>query len=263
MVVESDIPVIVDDLDTLVKEIEVFCSQENWEKVIDLSHVLLKSAEQVHYNVTQDIRTAYLYDQPIIYYFGYSYLMTSVSYQKLKQFTQSIKYITFYSDLSWLSDASVAGEAVVQEFRSLSEVHHITLEILSGNQSKLLEFEHLLENNTSEVLLGLIALLESAIEHRYNIDRQLSIFQQYIKSRSHYEGRMMASHYLSYKYLLAQYEQLNNKPSEALCTAVYTLWAADKLNNDNYFKKAVSLFEALRKNASVSQLTACFNQQFH
>lgn len=264
MVVEPDILVKANHLDSLIKSIEVRCTYEDWEEVITLSQDLLHAAERVHFDIVHRNCPTNVYDKHIIYYFAYSHLMTSISYQKLKQYSESIKYISLYSDLRWLRDGTKAGEAVIEEFKSFAAVHLLTLEILRGNVSKLSEYETYLENHSGDaVLIGLSTLLESAIEHGYCIDRQLLRFKQNINSYNYYAERKMASHYLSYQYLLAQYEQLNDQHSEALCTAVYTLWAADKLNNDNYFKKAIHLFESLRKNASVSQLTACFNQPFY
>ncbi|MCM3126642.1 hypothetical protein ACFQ3J_03110 [Paenibacillus provencensis] len=264
MVEEPDILVRANNLDSLIKSIEARCAHEDWEEVITLSRALLHAAEQVHFDMVHRNCPTNIYNKHIIYYFSYSHMMTSISYQKLKQYSESIKYISFYSDLSWLSDCTEEGEAVIEEFKSFAAVHLLTLKILRGNVSKLSEFETYLENNSSDALLiGLSTLLESAIEHGYCIDRQLSLFKQNINSYNYYADRNMAPQYLSYQYLLAQYEQLNNQHSEALCTAVYTLWAADRLNNDNYFKKAIHLFESLRKNASVSQLTACFNQPFY
>ncbi|OMC68470.1 hypothetical protein BK126_11580 [Paenibacillus sp. FSL H7-0326] len=264
MVVDPDILVRANNMDSLIKSIEVSCAHEDWEEVITLSQALLHAAELVHFDIVHRNGPTNVYNKHIIYYFAYSHLMSSLSYQKLKQYSESIKYISYYSELSWLSDGTKAGEAVIEKFKSFAAAHLLTLEILRGNMSKLPEYEAYLENYSGNALLiGLSILLESAIEHGYCIDRQLLRFKQNINSYDYYAERNMASQYLSYQYLLAQYEQLNDQHSEALCTAVYTLWAADRLNNDNYFKKAIHLFESLRKNASVSQLTACFNQPFY
>ncbi|WP_211747895.1 hypothetical protein [Paenibacillus sp. Marseille-Q4541] len=247
------------DLDTLVEMIKMHYAFENWEKVILLSNDLLDSAKEIHKELSKLDDTDKTFSKHIIFYFGYSYLMTGLSYQKLRQYAKAKEYISYYSDLSWLHDSTETGERIINDFHFFSQANSLTIEVLGGNQLQIPEYIEFLDGNPKQVLPGLITILESAINYDYNVDEELSYLNKHIQDYRMYEEKVSGSYYLSYQYMLALYHQKNGKISEAIDITLHMLLASDKLKNDKYFKKAISLFEVLRTHASVSQLKMCYD----
>ncbi|MGM1047301.1 MAG: hypothetical protein ACQEXX_14270 [Bacillota bacterium] len=256
---ENDISIEPIEIDSLVSMIKMAYSFENWERVISLSTTLLDSVKDIRLEQSQLIKTNKRLNRHISYYFGYSYLMKGLAHQKLKQYSKSIECVSYYADLSWLDDKTESAKIVIEDFHFFSRANSLTLEILTGNKYKMSEYIDYLENNSDQVLSGLITILESAIVHHFNIDNEISLLMRHVRDYSFYKEQVIASKYLSLQYMLALYNYLNKKYSYALDYTIHSLVASDKLNNDKYFKKSVALFEILKTHASVPQLTEYSN----
>lgn len=237
------------EIDTLVKMIKMAFSFENWTKVLDLSNQLIIKAKSTY---EQDSRPKM--ERHIAYYFGYSYLMKGLAYQKLKEYLLSSECITYYSDLNWLNDSSVESLTIIEDFKRFAKGNFLTLEILSGNNNKLDEYIQFLLDNPNEIISGLITILESAIVYSYNVDDKLSNLLNYVQRFSHDEEQVMGVKYLSVYYMHALYSYKLKKFTDALDSTIHTLIKSDKLDNDKYFKKSIALFEILKAYATVSHL---------
>ncbi|MCM3781482.1 hypothetical protein M3231_00695 [Neobacillus mesonae] len=247
------------DLDTFVKLIKIKYSIENWDEVISLSGKLLDLAKEAYKEMSEQDSTSHVFDKHIIFYFGYSYLMTGLSYQKLRNYEKSKEYISFYADLDWLNDSTETGQRIIQDFKFFAATNTLTVDILNGNRDRMDEYVEFLNNNPAQVLPGLVTILESAINHHYNVDSEIAILSSHIENYEEYKERIVAGYYLSYHYLLAIYKHKDEKINEAIDITLHILVAADRLHNDKYFKKAISLFEILRKDCTIDQLKVCYD----
>ncbi|MDR0270485.1 hypothetical protein [Paenibacillus sp.] len=241
------------DIDTLVNMVKMAYEFENWREVISLSASLLDSAETINNNPYKGLHVGLETKRHISYYFGYSYLMKGLAFQKLKMFPYAFECIDYYSDLSWLDDSTDEANTVIEDFRKFAKGNLLTLEILTGNKTKLSEYVEFLEQNHDQILSGLITLLESAIYHGYSIDRELEQLTYYVQD-SYHADKVLATRYLSFSFMLSLYDSLNNNLKNAINRSLHNLVFSDKIGNDNYFKKSVILFETLKPHASASQL---------
>lgn len=241
------------DADTLVNMVKMAFAFEDWEEVISLATNLLESAKgninKPNIVTGEKNRTK----RHISYYFGYSYLMQGLAFQKLKCYTKSLECIEHYRDLSWLNDSSDEANTIIDDFNMFATANLLTLEILTGNIDKLSDYVQFLEHNQDQILSGLITILESAILHSYNVDHVLDKLKKYIRDPSTYSEQVVATKYLPYCFLLALYYSLNNNIQNAINMSLHNLVESDKIGNDKYFKKSVVLFETLKLHASSLQ----------
>lgn len=247
------------DLDSLVNLIQSNYTIENWEEVLSLSDQLMQLAKEVHQELIETDSTSHVYKDHIIYYFGYSHLMNGLSYQKLGDFTKSREYISFYANLDWLDDSTETGKYLIEHFKFFSSANELQLDILDGKKDRLPEYVQFLDANPDQVLQGLINILRSANQFHYDVDSIITHLSAYVEEYTHYNDKVKAAHYLSYQYQLALYRNMNEEHSTAIDITLHILDAADEMRNDKYFKKAISLFEILRKFGTVSQLKTCYD----
>ncbi|MCM3126500.1 MULTISPECIES: hypothetical protein [unclassified Paenibacillus] len=247
------------DLDTLVQHIKVSYSVENWNDVISISNELLELAKEIHKELLEKGSTSHVFGKHIIYYFGYSYLMTGLSYQKLGVYTKSKEYISLYANLDWLDDSSETGKLIIQDFKFFASANSLQIDVLDGKQEKIAEYVEFLDNNPDQVLPGMINILRSANHFNYNVDSEISQLSKHIDDYTQYTEKIKSAYYLSYHYQLALYRHKREEHESAIDITLHVLVAADRLGNDKYFKKAISLFEILRKFGKTSQLKTCYD----
>ncbi|MNB85595.1 hypothetical protein D3C75_325090 [compost metagenome] len=241
-----------EEIDTLVKMIKMAYAFDNWKKVLTLSNKLLNAANKILLTETKHLVKL---DRHIAYYFGYSYLMKGLAFQKVEKYPNSFECIAHYSNLEWLDDETEECKKIINDFRSFAVANTLTLEILNGNRNKLKDYVTFLEENPDQILSGLITILESSLAFSYSVDEELASLMRHIKDPSHYEKQVISAKYLLLYYLLACYKYTNGICNEAVDLILHTMIQADKKNNDSYFKKSVALFEVLKSNASDSQLS--------
>ncbi|MED5017819.1 hypothetical protein P9847_10935 [Paenibacillus chibensis] len=242
------------DIDILVNMVKMAFAMENWEEVISLSTRLLETAKVIASHPSKTSGERIETKRHISYYFGYSYLMQGLAFQKLKQYALSIECIEYYRDLSWLNDSTDEAITIVEDFNKFAKANLLTLDILTGNRNKLPEYTEFLQQNPDQILSGLITILESAILYSYNVDHVLEPLRSHIRDASFYTEQVLATKYLSYSFMLALYYSLNDHTQEAIIISLHNLSLCDKLGNDKYFKKTIALFETIKIYASVSQL---------
>ncbi|GAF08986.1 hypothetical protein [Paenibacillus pini] len=141
------------EIDTIVNFIKMASTFENWDKVISLSTSLLDSATEIIHTDKNTIQTKK--KRHISYYFGYSYLMKGIAFQKLSQYLEAKECISYYSDLSWLYDSTEESATIIADFKLFSKANSLTIEILMGNREKTLEYVEFIKENPDQVLSGL------------------------------------------------------------------------------------------------------------
>ncbi|MGM1044738.1 MAG: hypothetical protein ACQEXX_01190 [Bacillota bacterium] len=243
---ENNIPVDEIDIDTLVSMIKMAYAFDNWKQVISLSDDLLEKS-------TPDNKKI-LMKKPLVYYFGYSHLMKGLALQKLKIYKESMACVHIYSDLNWI-DNSQEGKYYIDSFQTFAKANLLTLELLMGVSDKLPEYLDILIKNPDEALPGLITIIESALVHNFDVDKEISQLIPYISEYNHQNRPVRIAYYLTAHYLLALYYYKKRKYSNAIVFTLHNITESDKLSNDRYFKRSIALFDVLKAHASVPQMT--------
>ncbi|AWB43127.1 hypothetical protein DCC85_02025 [Paenibacillus sp. CAA11] len=247
-------------IDTLVNMLKMAYSFENWDQVISLSDSLIETASRINHDYTSRPVGIYSGSEPmnrsIVYYFGYSYLMKGLAYQKLKRYDKAKECVVYYADLSWVDDSNPLNEQIISDFKFFAKANRHALEILSGNLEYLPDYVEFLLSHPQEVLPGLISILEAALTFNVTIDHELDKLIQLVHEFDTYEDRVDDAYYLSFYYLLTLYSYKNKKYHNAINFTLHILTLSDKINDDKCFKKATALFETFRNHASPTQLEA-------
>lgn len=130
-------------------------------------------------------------EHPFVFYYGYTYLMKSIAFQKREQYEEAKKYISYYADLSWMQGLDEENLKQVQQFKLWAEGNNFTVDLLMGNKGVIPKYVQYLKEHPKEILAGLLTLLESANKHEFSIDEILEDFREQI---SEWDGRNDMTH---------------------------------------------------------------------
>lgn len=177
-------------LDGLIMLTELYYVYKKWEEVenyademIDLTRALYKNQQW------QD--SDFTLPRPLVYYYGRGYLYKAGSYECRRMFEESRRWIAEYADLSWFEGLDEAGWLEVERYKMFAEANLLSVDIKEGKRSRIAEYVQFLEENPSEILEGLITLLESANRYKFFVDEHLEKFAGEIQyySRINRENR--------------------------------------------------------------------------
>ena len=245
--------------DIIVEMLDMAVAFENWNKVMERADMLYQCVQSIH-EERQEYRSKgvpapYTHiERPLVYYYGFSHLMRGMAHQKMGQVDQARACIDQYGDLGWMEDLDEVGMLVVQEFRHKAQVNRYALEIEAGQVELLEEFVNFLLEHPEGWLAGLKVITESAVRHRWQIDRVIHVFEDQIQG----DGREMNSSnnddMYHYCYQRALYEQWMGRPQEAVEFILQAIRLVDRLEMDRYFIRCTALLESLREEATAEQI---------
>lgn len=162
-------------LDGLVMLTDLYSVKDMWEEVEIYADELCRLAEALYTNQCwrdPDFKPK----RPLVYYFGKGNLYKAASYENRRMFAESRKWIAKYEDLSWFDGLDEAGFAEVEMYKMFAKGNLLCIDIKEGNQAKIPEYISFLEENPSEILEGLITLIESANRYKFFVDEHLERF---------------------------------------------------------------------------------------
>ncbi|AIQ15139.1 DNA-binding protein [Paenibacillus durus] len=242
--------------DIMVEMLEMAFSFENWDKLLNTSDILYSYAQCI-YEERQYYKAiglpAPLADmaRPLVYYYGFSHLMRG---KKQGQYDRAREYIDKYAELGWMEDLGEEGMQIVEEFKFLAKANLFALDILSGKTERLAEYVCFLQDNPEELLPGLGAVLQAALQHGLNVDNLLDTFAERTADFGEYEDVGNVSHYYNYCYNLTLYHKRFGQMTDALEYVMHSLGLAHQSGNDRNFKGCMALFESLRDGATEEQI---------
>lgn len=252
------------NLDSSVQLLKMAYSFQNWERIIGLADELHKSVtsiyekQQLQRATNKTIANIHI-KRPLVYYYGYSWLMKGLALKSLQRYDKARECILKYAELGWFNGLDPEGEEEVDYYRFISTANIHELDLISGKVDVLDDYVQFLKDNPLEILPGLITILETANCHNINVDDTLRTFKEQIEYFGNYEDLVNVSYYHSYLYELATYEKVLGRIDVAVNTILELLVSSIKIGNDNDFKKSVILFESMRESALQSQVDSYKN----
>lgn len=177
-------------LDGLIMLTELYFVYKKWEEVENYADEICDLAKALYENQQwQDSEFAPA--RPLVYYYGRGYLYKAGSYECRRMFEESRRWIAEYADLSWFEGLDEAGLLEVERYKMFAKANLLSVDIKDGKRSRIAEYVRFLEENPSEVLEGLITLLESANRYKFFVDEHLQKFSDEIQyySRINRENR--------------------------------------------------------------------------
>lgn len=244
--------------DVIVEMLEIAVQYEKWDK--------LKAGAEQLYNCAQYIYEERLYSKakelplpavdtarPLVYYFGFSHYRRGLACLKLGLYEQARESIVKYAELGWLQDLDSEGLQIVEDFRNLAKSSAYALDLFSGRLELLREYAAFLQEQPEELLPGLAAVLQAAVQHEIDIDDRIHNLIERADAFQEYWNAAKASQYCDYCYHMALYRQQNGRGEEAAEYALKAMKLTLPLDNTIRFNKCMALFESLRRKATKEQ----------
>ncbi|MCY9751354.1 hypothetical protein M5W75_16290, partial [Paenibacillus larvae] len=118
-------------------------------------------------------------EQPLVMYYGQSYLIKSAALFKQGYYEKAKQYIEGYEDLSWFEVLDEQGKKEVEKFRLWAKANKYCIELLLGNVSVLDEYTNYLAEHPNEIPTGLARIMEAANAHGFSIEHILERFPEF------------------------------------------------------------------------------------
>lgn len=247
-----------ESLDTLVKKINLAFSLNGWEKMIELSKQLYTKAkalyEETLYKKEQrhELSPSTI-DRPLVYYYGYSHLTKGVALQKLNRLDETLNCIESYANLDWFNGLDEEGLREVDYFRNIAVGNRISVNVLRGQESALLDLVIFLKENPEEMLPGAILFLQAANRYGFDITPYLQEFDDRIDELGGYDDSEHNAYFITFLEEYVEYASNKNKSNVAIIKLLSTLEFLSTLKDDFAFKKGCMLFKKLEHLATPSQ----------
>ncbi|MDQ0089442.1 transcriptional regulator with XRE-family HTH domain [Paenibacillus anaericanus] len=247
-------------LDGLIMLMELYFVNKEWSKLEDYANELIDLATALYSNrqwKDPDFRPV----RPLVYYYGIGYLYKAGSFEKRRMFAESRRWIAEYADLSWFEGLDDQGMTEVERYKMFATANLLQIDIEDGNQVRIPEYVSFLRKHPSEILEGLITLLESANRHKFFIDEYLHKFADEIKyySRTDQEGwsnqrsgevvykqtvHTFQSSLLFQKYAIYCFRR--NQLKKGLTHTLHSFKFSIQINSKNHMVSSMTLFELYR-----------------
>jgi len=192
-------------------------------------------------------------ERPLIYYYGFGYLAQSSNLQKMGKYNKARLLVAGYADLSAFPIIEKKTKYEIERFKLWAIGNQRTLDLLLGNESALPDYiQFIRDNSEEEILPGLTNLSEAAVAHNYSITPVLKEFEIKVLSVK-LETPADKSHFYMIMHNLAVYYINREMYKDGINCAIRGLSIAVKMDNNDFFRQIVTLFERNRNHATQEQ----------
>lgn len=251
------------DLDMLICLLRKAYSSENWKSVIEWADTLYNATmnryeqQQLH-NKTEDQKAVNNLKKPLVYYYGYSFLLKGIALKEQGDYDRARECISQYANLSWFEGLDEKGHEEVKYYYFIAQMNMYETNLLSGRSHVLSDFVQFLQENPTEILPGLVTVTHAANLYQLNIDHILDLFKVQINQFKNYEDDVNVAYYHKFLYQLSAYQIKDGAFEKAIVLSLKLLHSAIRRESEHYFQKAVLLFGFLERYASNEQKESFF-----
>jgi transcriptional regulator with XRE-family HTH domain len=192
--------------------------------------------------------------RPLILYYAHGHLMKATSLTKQRRYDEAKVFTSLYADLSWFQILDEEGLSVVEAFRSFAIGNSFTLEMLVGNVEVLPEYTAYLEEHPSEILAGLVCILEAANTFGFSVDHVLEQFSGPMARFEQLQDHITIDRSYRLGYQLAAYYLERGQVRLGMDYILQCLKAAIQRGDTKDMMDCVTLFETNRGDADGQQL---------
>lgn len=247
---------VVEDLDTLTQMIKVAFTLSGWEKMIELAEQLNLVAKRI-YDQQQAMRAKgeelppLHSKRPLVYYYGYSYLIKGEALQKLDRYEEALHFIEKYADLGWFNGLDEEGLDEVEYYRNIAKGNKITIGVYRGDVDAFVNLIQFLHENPEELLPGLLILLEGANFHGLNIDYYLlEEFKEQITQFGDYEELEDHAYYVTFLDEYMEYNINKGRTTISIRKLLDGLSSFARVKDKVAFQNGIDLFIRYKEYAS-------------
>ncbi|MGV2788238.1 XRE family transcriptional regulator, partial [Clostridium perfringens] len=95
----------------------------------------------------------------------------------------ALYYVSCYEDLSWVIETDEVSEQTKKQFQEWAIGNKYLYRLMSGNTDVLEEYVDYVSVRKNEVLMALFKIVQAANFYRYDIDKYLERFQDFISDQ--------------------------------------------------------------------------------
>ncbi|UNK19474.1 helix-turn-helix transcriptional regulator [Paenibacillus sp. N3/727] len=251
---------VIDQLDALKDLLNMYFSLRQWDKVDEMAAMMGRKA-LIQYNYKYEM--ARRSDQhrepkhPLFLYIVYSHLMRAAVCDEHGDYEQALKYVTLYSDMSWVREDTEEAQQLIEKFKMWATANTYLYHLMMGKIEVLQEYVAFIESQENEIIHAVTRILQSANRFDFNIDDILQKFElqitMYIDKKTKTRAithQVEADRYTFILTELASYYLSKEKYEDGIKCVLIGLESAIEIHNDDAILKYVRLFELFRHAAS-------------
>ncbi|WP_236335198.1 DNA-binding protein [Paenibacillus auburnensis] len=192
--------------------------------------------------------------RPLVLYYAHGHLMKATALTKQGKYEEAQKFTAMYADLGWFELLDEEGLRIVDAFRSFAVGNSFTLEMQVGNFAVLPEYTAYMAKLPSEILPGLVSILEAANRFGFSVDHVLEQFSAEMPRFEQLQDPLNIERIYRLGYQLALYYSERGQYTRGIDYILQCLKAAIQLNSAKDILECVTLFEESRESAGGQQL---------
>jgi transcriptional regulator with XRE-family HTH domain len=192
--------------------------------------------------------------RPLVLYYAHGHLMKATALTKQGKYEEAQKFTAMYADLGWFELLDEEGLRIVDAFRSFAVGNSFTLEMQVGNFAVLPEYTAYMAKLPSEILPGLVSILEAANRFGFSVDHVLEQFSAEMPRFEQLQDPLNIERLYRLGYQLALYYSERGQYTRGIDYILQCLKAAIQLNSAKDILECVTLFEESRESAGGQQL---------
>lgn len=166
-------------LDGLIMLVDTYATCKDWENVEQYADELRTLAKGI-YRTKGWQDSSFKPLRPLVYYYAQGHLYKAMVYEQRQMYDDFRKWIDGYADLSWFKGLDEAGKSDVENFKMFAQGNYLLCDIKSGKQEAIQDYVEFISKHPSEILEGLITIIESANKYGFCIDTHLKQFSNHI-----------------------------------------------------------------------------------
>ncbi|WP_405131240.1 helix-turn-helix transcriptional regulator [Paenibacillus sp. FSL H8-0317] len=198
---------------------------------------------------------------PLFTYVAYANLLISSVYDARKEYENVLKYIEKYLEIVEVENPTQEDQQIIDLFLIWGEGNQYASQLMLGQEKVINSYLDYIENNPSEILAGLINVLQAANQYSFNIDYaldrfkdQINLFNTDMYIKGSYNDQMLNHVYQDFYYELANYQMKQRNYSLGMDALLMCLDLSSSSKDDLMCIKCVDLYGEYRSEANATQI---------
>ncbi|WP_145334152.1 helix-turn-helix domain-containing protein [Paenibacillus xylanexedens] len=249
-------------LDAIKDLANVYMTIHLWDKVDAWARELERKAEfQLEIQSRRRKNKRRLTAYPLFTYTAYANLMISTVYETGGEFDKAIKYMQKYMRIIEIENPTQEDQEIIDLFKKWGEGNRLLYQLMLGQENVIDAYLDYIENNPSEILAGLVNILQSANQYSFNIDYALIRFENQIKlintdmhNKSGYNDQMFNRVHQEFYYELARYQMKKRNYSFGMDALLVCLELSSLSKDDLMCIKCLDMYGEYRSEADETQM---------
>lgn len=188
-------------------------------------------------------------------------MLISSVYDARKEYENVLKYIEKYLEIVEVENPTQEDQQIIDLFLIWGEGNQYASQLMLGQENVINSYLDYIENNPSEILAGLINILQASNQYSFNIDYaldrfkdQINLFNTDMYIKGSYNDQMLNHVYQDFYYELANYQMKQRNYSLGMDALLMCLDLSSSSKDDLMCIKCLDLYGEYRSEAAETQI---------